>query len=178
MPRRVKAVKEDEILVELGVYANRDDASLANEVLTNFGIKAFFHEKAQQDEYGVVTTDPSGGTQLLVRAKDLAAARGQLRIETESLDAPAAYDDETKNDKGPVILRKYRDMPAAFVEKSALENAGIECFLQDDNVIRMDWLWSNAMGGIKLLVREKDAAEAEKLLSELAASNRDAADQS
>ena len=57
----------------------------------------------------------------------------------------------------PVVLRRYRDMPAAFVEKSVLDAVGIGCFLQDDNVVRMDWLWSNAMGGIKLMVREKDA---------------------
>jgi hypothetical protein len=66
----------------------------------------------------------------------------------------------------PVILRRYRDMPAAFIEKSVLEDAGIECYLQDDNVVRMDWLWSNAMGGIKLIVRKKDADEAEKILNQ------------
>ena len=76
---------------------------------------------------------------------------------------------ETEVDSGnkPVILRKYRDMPAAFVEKSVLDDAGIECYLQDDNVVRMDWLWSNTMGGIKLIVRERDAEEAEKLLNML-----------
>ena len=63
----------------------------------------------------------------------------------------------------PVVLRRYRDMPQAFVEKSVLEDAGILCFLEDGNVVRMDWLWSNGMGGIKLVVRKK---EAEKLLSE------------
>lgn len=75
---------------------------------------------------------------------------------------------EAAEDPGnrPVVLRRYRDMPAAFVEKSVLEDAGIECFLQDGNVVRMDWLWSNAMGGIKLVVRQKDAEEAEKLLSQ------------
>ena len=57
-------------------------------------------------------------------------------------------------------------MPAVFIEKSVLENAGIQCFLQDDNVVRMDWFWSNAMGGIKLLVREKDAEDAEKVFSQ------------
>jgi hypothetical protein len=66
----------------------------------------------------------------------------------------------------PVILRRYRDMPEAFIERSVLEDAGIECVLQDDNTVRMDWLWSNAMGGIKLVVREKDAEEAEKILSQ------------
>lgn len=66
----------------------------------------------------------------------------------------------------PIVLRRYRDMPRAFVEKSVLEDAGIDCFLQDDNVVRMDWLWSNAMGGIKLVVRTRDAEEAEKILGE------------
>jgi Putative prokaryotic signal transducing protein len=75
---------------------------------------------------------------------------------------------EAAEDPGnrPVVLRRYRDMPAALVEKSVLEDAGIECFLQDDNVVRMDWLWSNAMGGIKLVVRQNDAEDAEKLLSQ------------
>lgn len=75
---------------------------------------------------------------------------------------------EVADDPGnrPVVLRRYRDMPAAFVEKSVLEDAGIDCFLQDDNVVRMDWLWSDAMGGIKLVVKQDDAEEAEKLLSQ------------
>jgi len=75
---------------------------------------------------------------------------------------------ETVEDPGnrPVILRRYRDMPEAFVARSVLEDSGIECVLQDDNVVRMDWLWSNAMGGIKLVVREKDAQEAERILRE------------
>jgi hypothetical protein len=75
---------------------------------------------------------------------------------------------EVPEDPGnrPIVLRRYRDMPAAFIEKSVLENAGIECFLQDDNVVRMDWLWSNAMGGIKLIVRAKDARDAEGILSQ------------
>lgn len=65
----------------------------------------------------------------------------------------------------PVVLRRYRDMPEAFVAKSILEDAGIACALQDDNTLRMDWLWSNALGGIKLLVRQKDAEESDQLLS-------------
>jgi hypothetical protein len=66
----------------------------------------------------------------------------------------------------PIVLRRYRDMPEAFVARSLLEDAGIECFLEDDNVVRMDWFWSDAIGGIKLVVRQKDAEESEKLLSE------------
>lgn len=92
-------------------------------------------------------------------------ARETLRIELAKRGLAWQELPERKPDK-PVILRRYRDVPAAFVEKSALENAGIECFLQDDNVVRLDWFWSNAMGGIKLIVRESEAEEASKILSE------------
>jgi len=80
-------------------------------------------------------------------------------------EMPASEETEDPGNR-PVVLRRYRDMPAAFVEKSVLDAAEIECFLQDDNVVRMDWLWSNAMGGIELIVREKDAPEAERILSQ------------
>jgi hypothetical protein len=81
-------VNEDEILVLLAAYPDRNTAAIDREYLEGAGVKSFFY-----------------------------------------------------------VLRRYRDMPAAFVERSALENAGIQCFLQDDNVVRMDWLWSNALGG-------------------------------
>ena len=65
---------------------------------------------------------------------------------------------------GPVIVGRYRDLAIASVAKSILDSAGIESFLADDNVIRMDWFYSNAVGGIKLFVRGEDAAEARQLL--------------
>jgi hypothetical protein len=76
----------------------------------------------------------------------------------------------------PIVIRRYRDMPEAFVARSVLEDAGIECVLQDDNVVAMDWFWSNAMGGIKLVVRQKDAEESEQLLSEIPGDLGDAED--
>lgn len=66
----------------------------------------------------------------------------------------------------PVVIRQFRDLPEAIIAKSMLDSAGIDTFLSDDNVVRMDWLWSNAIGGVKLLVRKEDAEEAEKVLSE------------
>jgi len=63
-----------------------------------------------------------------------------------------------------VTLRRFRDLPAALLAKSVLDSAGIECFLADENTIRMDWLWSNLLGGIKLWVTEENAANASELL--------------
>jgi hypothetical protein len=65
-----------------------------------------------------------------------------------------------------IVLRRFRDMPDAFLFSSILDSAGIEFFLADENTIRMDWFWSNLLGGIKLCVREIDADTATSLLDQ------------
>jgi rubredoxin len=57
-------------------------------------------------------------------------------------------------------------LPEALLAKSVLDSEGIECFLADENTIRMDWLWSNAMGGIRLCVKDVDADAARQLLEQ------------
>jgi Putative prokaryotic signal transducing protein len=63
-----------------------------------------------------------------------------------------------------VALRRFRDLPGALVAKGLLDSAGIKCFLSDENTVRMDWLWSNALGGVRLWVREDDLPESAALL--------------
>jgi hypothetical protein len=65
-----------------------------------------------------------------------------------------------------VTIRQFRDLPEALLAKGSLESAGIECFLADDNLVRLDWFISNFIGGIKLNVRAADAPNAQKLLDE------------
>jgi hypothetical protein len=65
-----------------------------------------------------------------------------------------------------VTIRQFRDLPEALLAKGSLESAGIECFLADDNLVRLDWFISNFIGGIKLNVRAADAANAQNLLDE------------
>lgn len=64
----------------------------------------------------------------------------------------------------PVTLRQFRDFPDAQLAKSILDAASIPCFLADENTVRMDWFYSNAIGGIKLWVNEEDAEAAAALL--------------
>lgn len=64
-----------------------------------------------------------------------------------------------------VTLRKFRDLPEALLAKGSLESAGIECSLADDNMVRLDWFYSNAIGGIKLLVNRDDLEAAEQVLT-------------
>lgn len=65
-----------------------------------------------------------------------------------------------------VLLRRFRDLPDAFLFQSILDSADIECFLADENTIRIDWFWSNLLGGIKLFVRAADAGTASALFEQ------------
>jgi hypothetical protein len=65
-----------------------------------------------------------------------------------------------------VTLRKFRDLPEALLAKGTLESAGIDAYLVDDNIIRMEWFWSNLLGGIKLKVRPEDVQSANEILNQ------------
>ena len=65
-----------------------------------------------------------------------------------------------------VSIRQFRGLPEALLAKGALDSAEIESFLVDDNMIRMDWFWSNLIGGIKLCVKQEDAEAALDLLEQ------------
>jgi hypothetical protein len=65
-----------------------------------------------------------------------------------------------------VSIRRFRDLPEAQLAKGMLESAGIECFLTDDNMVRMDWFISNLLGGVKLAVNQEDAEAANAILDE------------
>ena len=65
-----------------------------------------------------------------------------------------------------VTVKQYRDLTEAQLAKSALESAGIPAYLRDENTVRMDWFYSNLLGGIRVQVREEDQVAAEALLSQ------------
>lgn len=64
-----------------------------------------------------------------------------------------------------VTVARYRDLPEALLAQGMLEAAGIPCRLMDDNIVRMDWFWSNMVGGIRLQVDGDEADEAIELLA-------------
>ena len=65
-----------------------------------------------------------------------------------------------------LVLRRFRDLSPALLFRGLLDSAGVECSLADENTIRMDWFWSNLLGGVKLCVRKADADSAASLLSQ------------
>ncbi len=65
-----------------------------------------------------------------------------------------------------VTVRQFRDLPEALLAQGKLDSAGIESFLVDANMIRMNWFLSNSLGGVRLQVKKDDVEEALTLLSE------------
>jgi ribosomal protein S27E len=65
-----------------------------------------------------------------------------------------------------VTLREFLDLPEALLAKGSLESAGIQAYLVDDNMVRLNWFISNILGGIKLKVRAEDAESASKILNQ------------
>lgn len=59
------------------------------------------------------------------------------------------------------------DQPAqARLAKNALDAAGVQATVTDESLVAMDWLLSNAIGGIKVQVWDEDAERAVAVLNE------------
>jgi len=156
--RLPKRVADGEILVRLRSYQDRNSAELDKDFLDSERIRSFLYEQQRFE-----VSDPTLGSEqerfrLLVRSQDLSFAEQQLIQRDERERIPP-------NPTRPVALRRYLDLTEAIVYKTALESAGIDCFLYDDNLVRLDWFYSNAIGGVKLVVGEDSVAEAEEVLA-------------
>jgi ribosomal protein S27AE len=104
------------------------------------------------------------GDELSSAAHEAIQAEGARRGLTLTIAPPRGEDVFEYNET--VTLRQFRDLPEALLAKGSLESAGIEAYLMDDNMIRMDWFISNLLGGIKLKVRPEDAEAASEILNQ------------
>jgi hypothetical protein len=102
--------------------------------------------------------------------KSLEALRSEML--SRGMEAPGANAGAVKAPAGkdeapsPVVIARYGGVPEALLAKSMLDSAGIESFLGDENLVRLDWFYSDLVGGIKLMVREEDAETARKVLEQ------------
>lgn len=65
-----------------------------------------------------------------------------------------------------VVVERFRDLVEAELARGKLESAGIRCMVADENLVRMDWFYSNAIGGLRLMVSGEDAEAARAILDE------------
>jgi hypothetical protein len=114
------------------------------------------------EELGKVVDDSASLTDVAREVLKTELSRRGLPVEIE--EAPAGED--VFEERHLVSVRRFRDLPEALLAKGSLESSGIECFLADDNMIRMDWFMSNLLGGIKLAVNQEDFEAATAILNE------------
>lgn len=95
-------------------------------------------------------------------------AQAALRAEfaRRHLEPPLIEEPEHAEPRDLVTLQSYRDLPAADLARGLLESAGIPAWIQDDNLVRMDWFYSNAIGGIRLQVERANAEAARGILEQ------------
>ena len=106
-------------------------------------------------------TEPA---QLAISAELQKRALAIPKVSASAENAEEMSPMENDDLSGVVTIRKFRDLPEALLAKGSLESAGIECYLIDDNMVRMDWFISNLLGGVKLQVWPEDIAEATAIL--------------
>jgi hypothetical protein len=95
------------------------------------------------------------------QALEVEISRRRLNI---TLALPPGIDVYELNDL--ITVHKFLYPPEALLAKASLESAGIHSYLVDDNMINMNWFYSNALGGIKLKVQPEDVDAANEILNQ------------
>src|SRR5258708_37315529 len=93
---------------------------------------------------------PNGGGELVDRPRR--RAKGEETLELRDL----------------TVIRRFANLSEALLAKGCLDSSGIECYLIDDNMVRLDWFMINVVGGIKLVVKPEDVKTAISFLAQVA----------
>lgn len=65
-----------------------------------------------------------------------------------------------------VVFETYYNPIEANIVKARLIDSGIQCFLSDENTITINPLYTQALGGVKLHLFERDVAAATSILQD------------
>ncbi|HET6556165.1 MAG TPA: DUF2007 domain-containing protein [Prolixibacteraceae bacterium] len=63
-----------------------------------------------------------------------------------------------------VVYQTFSDPINANIVKGLLDSHGIQCFLSDENIVTLNAFYSQAVGGVKLNVFEKDVQRINSIL--------------
>ena len=64
-----------------------------------------------------------------------------------------------------VTIATFSKVEEAHLLRMRLEAGGIPAYLRDENTIQIDWLYSNALGGVRVQVAEEDVDAAKAVLA-------------
>jgi Putative prokaryotic signal transducing protein len=94
---------------------------------------------------------------------------GKRKLSAQQLETPEGANQENLDFRDLVTIRSFWGLLEAEMAKGLLDSAGVESFLFDDNMVRLDWFNANALGGVKLRVDPQNVDAANRILQEAAA---------
>jgi hypothetical protein len=120
---------------------------------------AALYASLSETEVTQLAKDQNSLTEDALHVLESECSRRGLQFERQGLAAMANQDDVKL-----VTVCRFRDLPEALLAKGLLDSEDIKCFLSDENTVGMNWMWSNALGGVRLWVKEEDVQRAAELL--------------
>src|SRR5215831_16925599 len=102
-----------------------------------------------------------------VAREALRSEMGTRQLSPSAVEGPQG-NQEKLDFRDLVTIRSFWGLLEAEMAKGLLDSAGIESFLFDDNMVRMDWFNANALGGVKLRVDAENVDAANRILEETA----------
>ncbi len=65
-----------------------------------------------------------------------------------------------------ITVASFSKPEEAHLLKLRLEAGGVSAYVQDENLIQMNWMYSNAIGGVRVQIADEDADQAREILQE------------
>ena len=65
------------------------------------------------------------------------------------------------------LIGRFQYSPEAIIYQGKLESEGIEVFMRDIAIVDANPIYSNAVGGIKIYVKNEDADAAKKIMAQI-----------
>ncbi len=66
-----------------------------------------------------------------------------------------------------ITIARFSKPEEAHLLRLRLEAGGVSAYIQDENMVQMDWLYSNAIGGVRVQISEDDIEDAHEIFKSL-----------
>ena len=65
-----------------------------------------------------------------------------------------------------ITVATFSKPEEAHLLRMRLEAGGVAAYILDENMVQMDWAYSNAIGGVRVQIAEEDVEDAKEILKE------------
>lgn len=66
-----------------------------------------------------------------------------------------------------ITVATFSKPEEAHLLRMRLEAGGVAAYILDENMVQMDWLYSNAIGGVRVQIAEEDVEAAKEIIQDV-----------